>query len=119
MKSLIEEKRCCACCGQELEGRSDKKFCDDVCRNNYAYRKRSNDLINRINKSLVYNRNVLKSMMGAGRKTVKKQILLDRDFDFNMVTGIYITRKRHEYRLLYDYAYRYINDDEVLIVKWR
>ena len=120
MKNVAEEKRCCVFCGRELIGRSDKKFCDDTCRNNHKYRqnKRNDEVINRINKSLLHNRTVLKSMLNSGKKIVKKQNLVDNDFDFDVITGVYKTHKKHEYKMLYDYAYRCINDTDVMIVKY-
>ena len=119
MNALIVENRCCVFCGRELNGRSDKKFCDDACRNNYAYKRNrnDNDFINKINKSLLCNRNVLRSITRRGRKIVKKQILVDKDFDFNVITGLYKTHRHQEYMLLYDYAYRCINDEDVVVLK--
>lgn len=119
-KNEAEEKRCCIFCGRELSGRSDKKFCDDNCRNNYGYQrnKYNNDVINKINKSLLYNRNILKSITKSRRKIVKKQILVNNKFNFDMMTGVRRTQKQQEYKLVYDYAYRYINDEDVLIIKW-
>ena len=120
MEKIVSEKRYCIFCGKELKGRSDKKFCDDACRNNYGYQqnKHNNEVINKINKSLLYNRNVLKSITKCRRKIVKKQMLVDNDFDFDMMTGVRRTQKQQEYKLVYDYAYRYINDEDVLIIKW-
>ena len=119
-KNEAEEKRCCIFCGRELTGRSDKKFCDDNCRNNHSYKqnKCNNDVINKINKSLLYNRNILKSITKSRRKIVKKQILVNNKFNFDMMTGVRRTQKQQEYKLVYDYAYRYINDEDVLIIKW-
>ncbi len=119
-KDVAEEKRCCIFCGRELSGRSDKKFCDDNCRNNYGYQhnKYNNDVVNKINKSLLYNRNILKSITKCRRKIVKKQMLVDNDFDFDMMTGVRKTHKQQEYRLLYDYAYRCVNDEDVLVIRW-
>jgi hypothetical protein len=119
-KNEAEEKRCCIFCGRELTGRSDKKFCDDNCRNNHSYKqnKYNNDVINKINKSLLYNRNILKSITKSRRKIVKKQILVNNKFNFDMMTGVRRTQKQQEYKLVYDYAYRYINDEDVLIIKW-
>lgn len=119
-KNEAEEKRCCIFCGRELSGRSDKKFCDDNCRNNHSYKqnKYNNDVINKINKSLLYNRNILKSITKSRRKIVKKQILVNNKFNFDMMTGVRRTQKQQEYKLVYDYAYRYINDEDVLIIKW-
>ena len=119
-KNEAEEKRCCIFCGRELIGRSDKKFCDDNCRNNHSYKqnKYNNDVINKVNKSLLYNRNILKSIVKSRRKIVKKQILVNNKFNFEMMTGVRRTQKQQEYKLVYDYAYRYINDEDVLIIKW-
>lgn len=118
MKGIGEIKNCLFC-GKELIGRSDKKFCDDGCRNNYGYQRNKcdKDIVNKINKSLLYNRNVLKSIAKHGKKIVRVQILVNNNFNFDVMTGIYKTCKHHEYKLLYDYAYRYINDDEVLVLK--
>lgn len=119
MKNIVSEKRYCIFCGKELKGRSDKKFCDDTCRNNYGYQqsKHNNELVNKINRSLLYNRNVLKSIIKCGRKIVKKQILIDNNFNFDVMTGLYKTHKKCEYKLLYDYAYRCLNDEDVLVFK--
>ncbi len=119
MKNVAEEKRFCVFCGRTLVGRSDKKFCDDSCRNNYAYQhnKFDKDVVNKVNKSLLYNRNVLRSITRCGRKIVKRQILVDNNFNFDVITGVYRTNKQQEYRLLYDYAYKCINDEDVLVVK--
>lgn len=119
MKSFSEGNRCCAFCGRELTGRADKKFCDDTCRNNYAYRrnKYGDEVISKINKSLQNNRTVLRSMVRSGRKIVKKQTLVDNGFDFNVITGVYETHRKQDYKLLYDYAYRCISDEDVLVIK--
>lgn len=120
MKSIGAETRCCVFCGKGLSGRSDKKFCDDTCRNNFAHLKNryADDVVRKVNKTLQYNRDVLKSIVKCGRKIVKKQLLADNDFNFDIVTGIYKTQKKYEYKLLYDYAYRYINEEEVLVLKY-
>jgi predicted nucleic acid-binding Zn ribbon protein len=120
MEKIVSEKRYCIFCGKELKGRSDKKFCDDACRNNYGYQqnKHNNEVINKINKSLLYNRNVLKSITRSGKKIVKKQTLVNSNFNFDVMTGLYKTHKKHEYKLLYDYAYRCINDEDVLVFKY-
>ena len=119
MESFEEIKRCCSFCGKELTGRSDKKFCDDICRNNHAYQhaRVENEVINKINKSLLYNRKVLRSITKRGRKIVKKQLLVDKDFNFDVITGLYKTHRHREYMLLYDYAYRCINDEDVVVLK--
>lgn len=34
------QKAICEDCGKEIKGRSDKRFCDDTCRNNFNRKKR-------------------------------------------------------------------------------
>lgn len=120
MQNDNDVKRCCLFCGSELKGRLDKKFCDDLCRNNYHYNQnKHNDIIlNTINKSLKHNRKILQKLCARGRKIVKKQILIDNKFDFELITGIHKTVKKKEYYLVYDYAYRCLNDYDVLLLKY-
>lgn len=116
----IGKKRFCLFCGAELVGRSDKKYCDDVCRNNYHYRhyKNENMIVETVNKVLKNNRNVIKSLCNNGKRIVKTQILIDSKFDFNIITGVYKTIKNKEYRLIYDYAYMIMNEDYVMLIKY-
>ncbi len=120
MKNADDVKRSCLFCGKELIGRSDKKYCDDICRNNHNYQRNrcNDDVVKKVNKSLMSNRNVLMSLSKNGKKIVKRQVLIDNDFDFKLMTGVYKTAKQHEYKLLYDYAYRCLNENEVLILKY-
>lgn len=120
MDDITKVIRCCTYCGKELTGRSDKKFCDDGCRNNYRYQwnKYNNEIVIKVNKSLLHNRNVLKSMIKSGKKMVKKQCLVDNDFNFNLMTGLHTTNKRQEYRVIYDYAYRCVDDEYVMVLKY-
>ena len=112
----------CPYCNREVSGRTDKVFCDDKCRNNYYYKingERSTYIRN-INKKLLKNRGILKTLNPAGRKCVDKQTLDDLGFDFNCFTGFYKTRKGNEYRLVYDQAFCLEDDDKVrLLVFYR
>ena len=51
------EKRRCLECNEEIIGRSDKKFCDDQCRNAYNNKKGSEKImiVKKINKILIIN----------------------------------------------------------------
>ena len=63
--------RTCLACERALKGRSDKKFCNDYCRNNYNnVQKAKNNYspaIRNINNALLKNRKVLGAVL-AGRK---------------------------------------------------
>lgn len=122
MSSRTRLKKCCAFCGAELYGRSDKKFCDDNCRNNYHYKikdKNIDDLtIKIINGKLLSNREVLKSLCVGQRTIVKKKLLDDRCFDYELITCLYKTKIGTEYHVVYDYAYKLLNDDDIQILKF-
>lgn len=119
-----KEFRTCLFCGKVLSGRSDKKYCDDSCRNNHHYQiKREKDddnqyFVKMINASLLQNRRIL--MLHNSRRSVivKKQSLIDEHFDFELVTSVCKTKKGIEYRVVYDYAYKSLNEEEVLLFKY-
>ena len=68
-------------------------------------------IIEEVNKSLACNRKILHLFCRNEKTVVKRQLLVDNNFDFSLMTGIYKTKKCQEYRLLYDYAYKNIDDD--------
>ena len=58
----------CLECQKNMNGRSDKKFCDDYCRNNYNNQQKAkgshSSLVRNINNALLKNRKVLESVLG-------------------------------------------------------
>ena len=118
---MMKNKKQCLFCGEALLGRSDKKYCDDNCRNNHHYqmRKDDNEVIKSVNTSLIKNREILRSLAANTKTMVMKEKLVDANFNFNVMTSVYRTRKGSEYKVLYDYAYRVVNEYEVLILKYR
>lgn len=121
MSSQTNPKRRCCFCGTELYGRADKKFCDDNCRNNYHYKVRykdNDDVIKMVNSTLLKCRETLKNLCLGQKTIVEKQLLDDRHFDYELMTNVYKTKGKSEYRVVYDYAYRILNEDEVQIVKF-
>ncbi len=119
MSLRIKSSRYCLFCGYELYGRFDKKFCNDNCRNNYHYHLRNDDsLVKKMNSILLTNREILKSLC-VGRKTVvEKQCLDKRCFNYELITNLYKTCAGTEYRVVYDYAYKLLNDEQVLLMKF-
>ena len=118
--SIMCEVKTCSYCGKELIGRTDKKYCDDNCRNNHHYRIKNDNasLIRNINDSLLFNRNILKILCKGKKTMLKKQQLLNRGFDFEMMTNVYHTKKNEYYIVVYDYAYRFISEEEILLIKY-
>ena len=62
-------ERLCLDCGEAVKGRTDKKFCDDSCRNNYNNRLKSENgiVFNRINSILKKNRTLLSKFNPDGK----------------------------------------------------
>ncbi len=115
------EKKHCLNCGKPIQGRMDKKFCDDQCRNSYNYHQYadSNNLVRRINYSLKRNRNILESLIPAGEdlgKTTKDK-LLQEGFQFKYLTHSYETKKGAVYHYCYDYGYLPLEGDWYLVVR--
>ncbi len=62
----------CLACERPIKGRTDKKFCDDSCRNNYNNRLNSDatPLIRNINNILRKNRRILLDLLSGLNKHV-------------------------------------------------
>ena len=100
------EKECLSC-GESFDGRSDKKYCSDYCRNSYNNKLNSgsNNYIRKVNRILKNNRRILEELNPTGKTKVKKQQLLAKGFVFNYMTSVYVTKKQAEYKFCYEYGY--------------
>jgi hypothetical protein len=112
-------ERLCMDCGTALKGRSDKKFCDDLCRSNYNNRLKSEDnsFLKQVNSILKRNRNVLEKLNPDGKTKVTRDKLLKAGFNFSYFTHTYQTQKGTLYHFCYEYGYLVLSKDEVLLVK--
>jgi hypothetical protein len=108
-------------CGKAIKGRSDKKFCDDYCRNNYNNQLKLADsaIVRNINNALAKNRRVLQSILPEDKDTAKctRDQLLVKGFSFTYFTHIYTTKAGKQYFYCYDYGYLPLEGDWFLIVK--
>ena len=82
----------CLECGEKIMGRSDKKFCNDGCRNAYnnKHKKDSSNLMRNINNKLRKNHRILseqKFIEGKAKTTRNK--LISEGFDFEYFTSGY------------------------------
>ena len=116
----MEEAKTCIECAKTMRGRSDKKFCDDYCRNNYNNRlkSQSNNLVRNINNALIKNRRILDEVLSAEKETISipRQKLLQSGFSFKFITHILKTKKG-TYFFCYDYGYLPLDNDWFLIVR--
>lgn len=109
----------CLDCGEPIIGRSDKKFCNDQCRNNYNNQLNSDStaLVRNINNHLRKNRRILAELNPNGKISVHKDKLANLGFNFNYFTHIYTTQKGAMYRFVYEYGYLPLDNDFYMLVQ--
>ena len=109
----------CSECAVEIEGRVDKRFCSDYCRNSYNnnLNKDGNKYIRNINNTLRRNRKILANFCPSGKNKVHKDELLVEGFNFDYFTNVYSTKSGSTYFFCYDYGYLSLDDEKFAIVK--
>jgi predicted nucleic acid-binding Zn ribbon protein len=119
MAAEIKNKLCLTC-SKPIRGRTDKKFCDDYCRNNYNNQLKSSttNLVRNINNALGKNRRILENFVGKEDmvKTTKDK-LLEKGFQFKYITHTYTNKKGNVYFFCYDIGYLPLENDWYLLVK--
>ena len=107
-------------CGELVRGRSDKKFCNDYCRNAFNNQlKKSNGHVRVINTILGKNHRILERLLPEGKKTsrISKENLYRLGFQFTYITHTYTNKEGKTYYYCYDYGYLPLGNDWYLIVK--
>ncbi len=102
--------RNCLLCQSPLEGRRDKKFCDDYCRNIHYHQNLGSgiDKVRRIQDMLRKNRKILLECMGlieAG-KTIRLESLKQRGYQFKFLTHMEWARDQEPAYCCFDLGYR-------------
>lgn len=110
----------CELCGKRIQGRSDKKFCDDYCRNQFNNTRnlKEHTRIKQINTILRKNRKIMELVLGNEEKQKlpqEKMRLLHYDFNFH--THIYQTQTGKTYYFCYEFGYLLLDNDMLLLVK--
>lgn len=112
--------RVCKECKHTLRGRTDKRFCNDSCRNAFNNRENSkeNTVLKKINNQLKRNRKILKELLAEEKmhKTNMKKLLAE-GFALNYHTHRITTSNGHEYLFCYEYGVLELGEDYILIVK--
>lgn len=110
----------CLECGDKILGRSDKKFCNDSCRNSYNNRQRkaSTQELRKINDILRKNFCILRELPFVDNIYKTNKPSLERlGFSFTYFTHIVTYKNGAEYRFIYSFGYKLGEDDFVLVVK--
>ena len=111
-------ERYCMDCGESLNGRADKKFCSDQCRNSHNNRLNSDDnnFMRNVNNILRKNRRILADATPEGKSTMHREKIAELGFHFGYFTHTYTTRKGATYYFCYEYGYLPIGNDFLTIV---
>ena len=113
----------CLACNKPVRGRTDKKFCDDYCRNTFNNQLNAdcNNLIRNINNALRKNRRILEELMHPEDQAIKVSLekLICHGFQFRYQTHTYTNKKGSSYHFCYEYGYLPIENNCFLIVKKR
>lgn len=115
----MEEKKCVECL-KPISGRSDKKFCDDGCRNafNNQRNSREDEMLRSVNSILRKNRGIMQELLSKTEKTtIPEKTMKALGFNFEYFTHLYETRKGTIYKFCYEYGYLLIGDGVLMLVK--
>lgn len=111
------ERKCLECC-RTFKGRTDKKFCSDLCRSAYNNRRNSegNNYMRHVNNILRRNRRILIEVNATGRNRVSRRLLTSKGFNFSYFTSVYTTREGMRYYYCYEQGYLPVRKDYCLLV---
>ena len=111
----------CRSCNAPVKGRSDKKFCNDYCRNEYNNNLKSpaTNLVRNINNALSRNRRILESLLQPDQQpiTIHHDKLVEKGFLFKYNTHTFTNKKKDVYFFCYDMGWLALDNDWFLVVK--
>jgi hypothetical protein len=116
---LMNPEKTCLDCGSVIHGRADKKFCNDLCRNNYNNQLNSDsyNVIRNINNVLKRNRRIMEELNPGGKTKTTRERMASKGFNFKYLTHKYDTQNGKTYHFCYEYGYLPLDGDELLLVK--
>ncbi len=115
----------CLSCNRELEGRTDKKFCDSYCKSAYHYKKNKEGdggFYFQVDHQLKKNRKILKTFNKAGKATVRAQVIHKLGFNPNFFTHYWKNAKNEVYLFVYEFGFlKKIENGskKYVLVKWQ
>lgn len=110
-------KRLCITCQEPIQGRKDKKFCDDACRSNFHYLHQNTDqeFIKQVNQILKNNRKILQRTLN--RVNTNKELLSSLGYDFNYFTHSNLNESGQKQFFCYEYGYIELNHKQIQVIK--
>lgn len=116
----VVKKTCLNCAKPLVTGRTDKKYCNDTCKNEYSNKLNSavNNLVRNTNNALGKNRRILEKLIaGQPNNKVTKLAFLMEGFQFQFHTQTSVNSKGNTYFFCYDYGYMQLEDNLFLIIR--
>lgn len=102
------ESRKCLACNSNLQGRSDKVFCDAHCKSSYHYRRSIEETPRfyiQVDNQLKLNRKILKNFNKAGKATVRSTKLIELGFNQKYFTHYWKNNKGDIYLFVYEFGF--------------
>lgn len=115
----------CLYCDNELQGRTDKKYCNLHCKSAYQYKKQKEEperFYNKVDNQLKLNRKLLKAYNKAGKSIIRAKVFFDLGFDANFFTHYWKNKKGEVYLFVYEYGFLKKNEggkDKFVLVMWQ
>lgn len=112
-------KNVCKECQSPLQGRSDKKYCDDYCRVSYhSKRNRENlQIVRQINKILKNNRQILLECLQKYGNRIPRKYLEWHNYKFQYYTHFMSYSKKESVKYCYDLGLIELNQTEFEILQ--
>ena len=112
----------CLNCSKPIKsGRSDKKFCDSGCKDEYYNKIKTGEHkeIKKVDQVLKRNRRILKKLFNPSKERfVNREVLLKAGFEFDFHTHFVITKtKANEFIFCYDFGYREVEKDKFKVIR--
>ena len=108
----------CENCGKEIKGRSDKRFCDDNCRNTFNHQKKipDNEIMSPVINILKKNRGILSAIYAGDKNPILNKLqLVALGFNFDYCTDRRVLQGI-EYYFCFDYGYEVLVSGEYAVL---
>ena len=115
----------CKHCNKELQGRTDKKYCNLHCKSAYQYqleKEQPERFYNIVDNQLKLNRKILKEFNKGGKVTVRVELINEMGFDANFFTHFWKNNKGEVYLFVYEYGFLKIKEqtkEKYVLVLWQ
>lgn len=119
--SIQQDIKYCTFCDVTIRGRSDKRFCNDACRNAYhnEMNKEPFTLVNSINRKLKRNRKILQTLILKSKNEleISREDLLNHGFNFRYFTHIIKDKSGKVFHCCYEFGYQTFSTSETVVVQ--